>query len=101
MNIFFAACGIVLGVAAAGSAMLLSGRKKTVSIAMGGGRVMEVPVQINKYQLYLFLAEFLTKAGHTKPQGDTLTPYEFYRITHKLINAVQSRQKSGGEWYQQ
>lgn len=102
MNIFFAAVGIIFGLAGAGTALVWTGRESLEdkqiresqelnegSEVKGGGSVEAQPVWLNEYQLYLFLAEFLMHCDMTNGPTDTLTHHEFYRIVFKLIRVVQ------------
>lgn len=98
MNVFFAATGLIFGLAGAGVALYWEGHvasavKNASNTEHHGGS--PAPLLINKYQLYLFVAEFLRLSNNTSPStAQNLTPFEFYRIIFKLIKPMAATKLS-------
>lgn len=103
MNIFFAAISLLTGMAGAGVAMLwkspavLAAAASSEAAMMGGGPVLPSSLaSANKYQLYLFVSEFLWRSKMTRNlTSDTeLSDYEFYRIIYKLVKPMTAGSKA-------
>lgn len=97
MDYVFASISLVLGVGGALFA-ILSNRPdvSVVALTTGGGASGAPALQTaNKYQLYLFVSEFLRGSDLALPRsGDAgLTHFEFYRIVYKLVKPMVGTKK--------
>lgn len=109
MNVFFASTGIIFGLAGAGVALWKGYSQEehgqgqhghgiinsNTNPKVGGGDTLP-PIWINKYQLYLFVAEFLRLSNNTKTHpSQQLSHFEFYRIIFKLIKPIVDVSSAG------
>lgn len=106
MNIVFAATGLLMGVVGAGVALVWHGAdvSEDRDAKVGGAGVQEnaavvsPPIMLNKYQVYMFLSEFLRMSHMTKPCADDLedqlSHFEFYRIIYKLVKPMATKMQA-------
>lgn len=102
MNFFFAATGLLVGVVGGGVAFFMQLPAPPVAVLTGGQSTQPQPmlslVAANKYQLYLFVSEFLRRSSLTQPldRDTVLSDYEFYRIVYKLVKPMAEKKNASG-----
>lgn len=106
VNNLFAAVSLIAGLAAGGVALFYRNPISLAKLVTGGTGPETAPVpapvsipslkSANKYQLYLFVSEFLRRSKLTRnlPSDTHLSDYEFYRIIYKLIRQPVTNENS-------